>query len=126
MQKRETVQRVGVLDGDSQRFERLTGEHVGELLGQIELANSLFDSHFPDAGRAEKDQILGRRDQLTAPVTKCWIISQPPQEKVRVEQDPHGSMPNAAAMSAGSSSKPSWITIRPFNAPGTRFVETPV
>lgn len=35
-------------------------------------------------------------------------------------------MPNAAAMSGGSSSKPSWIVIFPFNAPGMRFVALPV
>ena len=122
----QTLQSVGVLDRDRQRFERLTGKHVSEVLGQIELANSLFDSHLPDAGGAEKDQILRRRDQITTSVTERCIIHQPPQEKMRIKQDSHGSMPNAAAISGGSSSKPSWITIRPFSAPGTRLVETPV
>ena len=75
---------------------------------------------------AKRDQVLGRCDHLTGRRGEPWIVGKPPEEDMRVEQDPHGSIPNAAAMSGGSSSKSSWILICPFNAPGIRRAAAPV
>src|SRR5262245_18928488 len=107
MQLRQILNRVGVIYGDRQRLERLTTERVGELVGQVELAERMLDPDLPDTGRAVEDQVLRRRDQLARPLAEVGIVGQPPEHEVRVEQDPHGSAPNAAAMSGGSSSKPS-------------------
>src|SRR4051794_7791240 len=111
---------------DRERLEWLARQDVGEVCGKIELADRLLDPDLPDARGAERDQVLGSRDHLAARLGEFGIVGEPPEEGMRVEQDPHGSIPNAAAMSAGNSSKSSWILIRPFRAPGVRLAAAPV
>src|SRR5262245_43162847 len=113
-------------DTDGEWLECLLVEHLGEIVRNIEFANALFDTDLPYACGAVEDQVLRCTDKLASLFAELWGICQPPQDKMCVEQEPHGSMPKAAARSGGSSSKSAWIRIRPFSAPGVRLAAAPV
>lgn len=52
--------------------------------------------------------------------TKLLIVRQPPEQGVRIQKKPHGTIPSLSAMSAGNSSKSAEIWICPLSVPGRR------
>jgi predicted DNA-binding transcriptional regulator YafY len=93
-----------------------------EAGGCVELAECTLDLDLPHGGRRDQHRV-SRVLQCAAyngrkPFRRC----EGPQDHVGVEQElPHGRSPaNAAATSAGNSSKSSWITTWPSHPPRTR------
>ncbi len=111
----------GVRHGDGQRVEAGGIDGLEQVAGHLEPAGSRFDGDLPCRGGRDKNLVARRGDGIASRAWQDGIVGQPPQQDVRVEEQPHGRSPRkAAATSSGSSSKSSWTRTRPAQRPGRR------
>ncbi len=106
MVQRELSYALGVMGADGEQLGPVVLERLPEARWRGELAELALDRHFPDADRAD-DPAVDRTDRLPGTIRQASVSREPPQSRVRVEQQPQSMIPSAAAMSGGSSSKSS-------------------
>src|SRR5690606_3894523 len=85
----------------------------------IELAQPLFGGDFPRRSRADEDLVAHVADRLSRVGGKSGVVSEPPQQRVGVEEDPHQAASQDRSSSSGRGSKNSSPT-RPGRRPGRR------
>src|SRR5712691_3222134 len=108
-------------DRDGERVEAVADQLCIEIVRRGQLAERGLDRQFPGGGRADRDIRFGPGDGRAGGLAERGIVGQPPEQRVGVEEQPHGCSPlKAAATSGGSSSKSGAMVTRPSQPPGVR------
>src|SRR5215211_1033817 len=115
------VQRVAEVDG--QYLDGVAGELVGdeslEVPGDLQPAEPGLDGDLPPTCRGEEQLVATISDDLPCLLGEPGVVGDPPQESVRIEQNPQRS--KASRTSSGSeASKSSPIITRPDALPDLR------
>src|SRR5215510_8667207 len=104
--------------GDSDQvnavIDKLIRKHLIKGLGQGELPNARFDCNFPQARDAEKFLVGLVFNQRTGLRAERLVANEEPQERMRIEQEPHHMY---SSKSFSGSSKSSEIVISPLPLP---------
>lgn len=122
---REASCALRVVEGDVEREEPLLGylarECVRERSDLGELAQSVLGGDFP-GGRGADDNLIRRIVNRVAHFAwEAFVAGQPPEERMGVEEEPHGRYFHAASSRFGSGSKnESGTTRTPLRAPNLR------
>src|SRR5919198_690904 len=119
MVPRQVAQQVAMTDRHGQWQKPVAGYDVLNRVPELELTDALFDSDLPRADRAYAYEIgPPHRTDCNGPK----LLEVPPDQGVRVEQQPHSNSPlNSRKISGGSgASKSSAIQPRPFPNPYLR------
>src|SRR6266540_3088496 len=96
----------GVLEVDREPRDPAGVEHLQQILRCLQLPQRALDRDLPRAGGA--DEHLGLvGDQVPGLLRQRWIVGEPPQQDVGVEQQPHDPSPRNAA--ARSTSRDRWV-----------------
>ncbi|HEX3427143.1 MAG TPA: hypothetical protein VHT30_13490 [Acidimicrobiales bacterium] len=96
--------------GDVECVKAIGYEGVEEVIRCVESMRRPFNGDLPDGGGGNHDLVTGLGDDFAGSNGQARIVGEPPEQNVRVDQDPHSSSPwKAPAMSSGSSSKSEWI-----------------
>lgn len=82
----QSFQRMGMVHRDGQPIERLLNEYPAECGRYLQFAYGLLDPYFPNDRRAYENQVAAIRNRRAAPLGKGWMVIQPPQENMGVQQ----------------------------------------
>src|SRR6202162_78858 len=129
VQRRKSRRGFGVFERNGKRLQSQTQGGHGGRFWSTKTAEGLLDHDFPDRGGAQINIVLGVTDRLALSCVYPFVVRQPPQEDVCVEQKPHRSAPRKAASrpSGSGASNTTAMTTRPFQAPGLRgFADRPI
>lgn len=113
----------GVDGGDRQEGEPLGQQLLSPLVGNLELAERCFDRDLEERARAE-ERLPRPRYRLARRGRETIVVSQPPERRVGVDEEPQSTTPRSRATSSGQTSKSSAIEIRPARAPGLRRTDS--
>ena len=97
MRSREETGAGGVGGGDRKRFERFLREHCVEMESKFRALGELSDTElggdFPGRCRTDQDRIGTSADEFASGGWKRWIISKPPEQRMRVQEKAQRSLP---------------------------------
>ena len=119
--QRRDVQRVPEVNRqDLKAVDRhVFGHEVFEVLRQPQPSDPRLDRKLPGARDTQEDLVPLSRDQLSRLRRKPRIVADPPEERVRVEQQPHDPKKRRSLAGSGASKFP-FIVNRPRALPGSR------
>ena len=109
---------------DAMPFALGRDESLGEIR-ETKSAKTMFDHDLPNRDGAQVDVVARIYENIPGLRGECFVTSNDPQERARVEQNLHRiSPPNACRISSGSGLKKSGGTVNlPFASPTGRFSE---
>src|SRR5450830_1936481 len=119
--QRRDVQRVPEVNRqDLKAVDRhVFGHEVLEVLRQPQPSNPRLDRKLPSACDTQEDLVPLSRDQLSRLRREPRIVADPPEERMRVEQQPHDPKKRRSLAGRGASKFP-FIVNRPRALPGSR------
>src|SRR5450759_1915038 len=119
--QRRDVQRVPKVNRqDLKAVDRhLFGHEVFEVLRQPQPSDPRLDRKLPSARDTQEDLVPLSRDQLSRLRREPRIVADPPEERMRVEQQPHDPKKRRSLAGRGASKFP-FIVNRPRALPGSR------
>src|SRR5438105_24232 len=100
--------------------ELISHELCREVVRSVELPQAAFHRYLPGGGGADNGEV-GFHDG--GPRLDCeeWVVCQPPEKHVCIQQEPHVPRPsNRSTTSSGSSLKSGAMRTSPFQPPGAR------
>lgn len=103
--RRQLRRDEGVPHLDRQRAEGALLDPRGDIAGRCEPAGGTLDRDLPRAGRADEHGVHGIGYRVSRSRAETVVVSEPPQERVRVEKQPHDPPGAISSNPGGSSSK---------------------